>query len=198
MTFDEIKTEVRARGYDYVTPSRIDLWIKQTYEWVCGLEPWPFLETSITGPAPFTLTDLSQILSVGDTQGPIRGEDIRDILDRDPTLAAVGTPPVNWYLDGNTINVWPASSENIAVRYIRTPPAPVPNVEPLVPAAYQEIIVDGAVLRGLKDNDEYDTAAGLQNVIDMNVAGMKEALLVRDYQGPQSQIQTGYAQDYSA
>jgi hypothetical protein len=198
MTLAEIRAEVRARGYDYLPDSRIDLWIQQTYLWVCSLYPWPFLETTASGPAPLTITDLSQILHVSDGTQILDGRDQRDILDHDPGLTVAGTPAA-WYLEGEDIHIWPADpATEIRVRYIREPAELVDNTSPLFPAAYHEILVDGAVLRGLKDNDEYDAASSLQGVLDMAVDGMKEAMLQRNYQNPTVMIQSRDVDDYGA
>lgn len=198
MNLAQIRTEVQARGYDYVATSRIDLWIGQTYEWVCGQQAWPFLEATATGTAPLDIPDLSQVLFVGAGDTVLEGADLRDILDADPSLAATGTPG-NWYLDLNTVKVWPADAAAVlTVRYVRKPPALTDVTEPLLPSAYHEILVDGAVLRGLKDNDEYDTASALQNVIDLQVEGMKDAVLQRNYQNPTIQVQSGSPSDYRA
>jgi hypothetical protein len=199
MTFAEIRSEVQNRGYHYVTNARIDKWIRQAYIWVCSQQPWPFLEAEVSGTSPLTISDLSQVLYVTDTDNgtALHGVDLRDIRDKDPALTATGSP-VNWYLKNNQINVWPANGGNIWVRYIQKPAVLAENTEPLIPEEYQEVIVDGAVLRGLKDNDEYDTAAALQNVIDGQVGIMVDALLTRNYMNPQMITQSGGSDDYSA
>lgn len=199
MNLQEIREEVRARGYDYVPDSRIDRWIKMVYESVCSLEPWPFLESEVTGSAPLTVHDLSQILYVAHEDITLRGTDLRDIRDSDPALDDVGKPS-NWYLEGNTVKVWPVSTDQIWVRYIRKPPALSSNSSvPLFPEAYHDsILVDGAVIKGLKDNDEYDQAAGLQNLYDAAVQAMRDALIVRNYQNPFQIVQTRHPDDYIA
>jgi hypothetical protein len=199
MTFKEIREEVQDRGYQYVTTARVDKWVRQAYIWVCSQQPWPFLEAEETGASPLTIADLSQVLYVTDTDNNValHGLDLRDIRDKDPGLTSTGNP-VNWYLKNNEVNVWPASAGNIWVRYIQKPAVLAENAEPLVPEEYQEVIVDGAVLRGLKDNDEYDTAAALQTVIDGQVGIMVDALLSRNYMNPQNIVQSGGADDYIA
>ena len=198
MNLEEIRTEVQGRGYHYLPTPRIDLWIKQSYEWVCSLYPWPFLEATTTGVAPLNVPDLSQILYVSGPDVGLEGADLRDILDADPALTETGQP-TNWYLDGNTIKIWPAKEgTTIAVRYIRSPPALGDSDSPLLPSAYHEILVDGTVMRGLKDNDEYDTAQALQAVIDLQVEGMKNSTLNRNYQNPTSLVQSGDPEDYGA
>jgi hypothetical protein len=198
MNLEQIRAEVQDRGYNYLPTSRIDLWIKQTYEWVCSVQPWPFLEATIAGAAPLDIPDLSQILYVAGPNTGLDGADLRDILDADPALTETGTA-TNWYLEGNTVKIWPAEAGvAISVRYIKQPPALTDLDSPLLPSAYHEILVDGAVLRGLKDNDEYDTAQALQAVIDMQVEGMKVAILNRNYQNPTSLVQSGDPEDYGA
>lgn len=197
MTFQEIRAEVAARGYQYVTEERLNGWIKQAYEWVCAQEPWPFLETETTGAAPLTLSDLSQVLFVGHENNILRGTDLRDIRDLDPSLTAPGDPS-RWYLDGNTIKVWPNGTPTIYVRYIRKPPAYTDVDEPLIPSAYQEVLIDGAVMRGLKDNDEYEQAAGLQGMVDGQIQAMRDGILNRNYQNPNQVVQSGLPDDYIA
>lgn len=198
MNLAEIRTEVQGRGYHYLPTSRLDLWIRQTYEWVCSLYPWPFLETTATGAAPLTIPDLSQILYVSSSSHGLDGADLRDILDADPGLTETGTA-TNWYLDGNTVKIWPSEAgTTLAVRYLKSPPVLTDTDSPLLPSAYHEILIDGTVMRGLKDNDEYDTAQALQAVIDLQVEGMKNAILHRNYQNPTSLVQSGDPEDYGA
>lgn len=199
MNLGEIRREVQSRGYDYVSVSRLDAWIKQVYEEVCSLEPWPFLETEISGAAPLTVHDLSQVLYVSFGDRTLRGTDLRDIRDRDPGLDNTGIPS-NWYLSGNEIRIWPIAAEQIWVRYIRKPPALTnDSSEPLIPVAYHDsILVDGAVVKGLKDNDEYDQAAGLKTLYDAAIQSMRDALLVRNYQNPFQIAQTRHPDDYIA
>jgi hypothetical protein len=197
MTFEEIRAEVSARGYQYVTEARLNTWIRQAYEWVCAQEPWPFLETETTAAAPLTLSDLSQVLFVSHEDNILRGTDLRDIRDLDPSLTETGDPS-RWYLDGDTIKVWPTGTPTIYVRYIRKPPAYADNAEPLIPSAYQEVLIDGAVVRGLKDNDEYEQAAGLQGIVDNHIQAMRDGILSRNYQNPQTVVQSGLPDDYIA
>lgn len=198
MNLGEIRAEVESRGYDYVSDSRLNLWIKQGYRWVCSLEPWPFLETTISGQAPLTVADLSQLLHVSSEDRVLRGADYRDIKDRDPNLDDVGTPEF-WYLTGDTINTWPTSSEVLEVRYVRKPAELSSDSDvPLIPEAHHPILVDYAVMAGLKDNDEYEQAQGLRAVIDAQVQDLRDQIMVRNYQNPQTLVQSGLPDDYIA
>lgn len=198
MTRGEIRAEVESRGYDYVSDSRLNLWIKQAYQYVCALEPWWFLETSASGQAPLALSDLSQVLYVAYGDVSLRGADWRDIRDLDPGLDDTGTP-VMWYLEGQTIKTWPDSTESLNVRYIREPPAlDTDGDSPLIPEAYHPILVDLVVIHGLKDNDEYEQAQGLQAVVDRSVQDMRDQEMVRNYQNPTQIVQTRHPDDYIA
>ena len=198
MTLAEIRAEVESRGYDYVSDSRLNLWIKQGYRWVCALEPWPFLETTVTGAAPLNISDLSQVLHVSYDDEVLRGADYRDIRDMDPNLDDTGDP-VMWYLEGDTIKTWPDSTETLTVRYVRKPPElSSDSSTPLLPDAHHPLLVDYAVMAGLKDNDEYDQAQGLRAVIDAQVQDLRDQILVRNYQNPQQIVQTRHPDDYIA
>lgn len=196
MNLGQIRAEVQARGYDYVAAARINDWIKQSYRLVCAMEPWSFLESEVTGAAPLTITDLSQVLYVVSGAQTLRAMDYRDIRDQDPGLDDVGDP-VSWYLKNNEINVWPTSNNEVWVRYLRTPPAlSNDSATPLIPDAFQEILIDMAVVRGLKDNDEYEQASNLQVLVDGSIQAMKDALIVRNYQNPTQIVQSRPNEDY--
>lgn len=198
MNLGEIRAEVESRGYDYVSDSRLNLWIKQGYRYICALEPWPFLETSVSGQAPLTVADLSQILHVSTGDETLRGADYRDIRDLDPGLDDTGTP-VMWYLTGDTINTWPTSTEVLEVRYIRKPAELTSDSsEPLIPEAHHPVLVDYAVMSGLKDNDEYEQAQGLRAVVEAQIQDLRDQIMVRNYQNPTQIVQTRHPDDYIA
>ena len=198
MNLGAIRAEVESRGYDYVSDNRLNLWIRQGYRWICSLEPWPFLETSVSAQAPLTIADLSQILHVSTGDETLRGADYRDIRDLDPGLDDTGTP-VMWYLTGDTINTWPTSTEVLEVRYIRKPPELSSDTdEPLIPEAHHPVLVDYGVMAGLKDNDEYEQAQGLRAVIDAQVQDLRDQIMVRNYQNPTQIVQTRHPDDYIA
>lgn len=198
MNLGAIRAEVQSRGYQYVSDNRLNLWIRQGYRWICSLEPWPFLETSVSGQAPLTVADLSQILHVSVGNETLRGADYRDIRDLDPALDDTGTP-VMWYLTGNTINTWPTSTEILEVRYVRKPADLFSDTdEPLLPEAHHPVLVDYGVMAGLKDNDEYEQAQGLRAVIDAQIQDLRDQIMVRNYQNPTQIVQTRHPDDYIA
>lgn len=189
MILEELNEEVRQRGYHYVATGRIDQWINRAYLEICGRQPWPFLETVTTGPAPVNLPGLLSILYVTSNGVEVEGGDVRDLLDRDPDLAEVGDPRY-WYLTGENLNVWPDYTGDLTVRHASLPVKLTAGTSPLFPEQYHEMLIDGAVVRGLKDNDEYDQAAGLQQIIDARVQNMIDTLIARNAQGPASMVRT--------
>ena len=198
MNRGEIRAEVQARGYDYVGDSRLNLWIDQAYQYVCALEPWWFLEASVSGAAPLTIADLSQVLHVSYEDEVLRGTDYRDVRDMDPALDDTGKPEM-WYLEDNTIHTWPTSSETIAVRYIQKPTSLSSDSSvPLIPLAHHPVLVDLAVISGLKDNDEYDQAQGLRAVVEAQIQDLRDQVMVRNYQNPTQIVQTRHPDDYIA
>lgn len=189
MKRSEIIQEARDRGYHYVSQSRLDLWAQQSYDEICSREAWPFLRTVATGTAPLALEDLRQVRYVNTGTDTVDGKDLRDILDLGPDLDRSGDPEY-WYVENGVLHVWPTTEEEITVRYQRRPPLWGAESEPLIPLEYQELIIDGIVLRGLKDNDEYEAAASLQAVIDGRVEDMKQALIRTNLQNPDTLVQT--------
>lgn len=196
MTWDEAYSEVINRGYHYLPQSRIESFVWLAFVELCGEESWPFLEAQASGPAPLDIDDLSQVLYVSTENRTLTGKDLRDILDLDPSLGSEGDPQ-HWYLYKNTVKVWPASTGDIMVHYVQTPPPAVSVQEIPVPQAYQQILIEGGVMRALKDNDEYDTAAGIQQQIDSMTSDMAAALLHRNFQNPDQITQTRPAEDYT-
>jgi hypothetical protein len=187
MNLGTMRTEVKARGYDYVPDSRINQWLNWALLEICRYMPWPFLETSVTGASPLTITDLGSILSVVGSLSdvPLQAVDRRQVLISDDDLNETGNPAFFW-LEGNTLNVWPGSStDTVTVQYIRVHYQLAVDIDtPLVPADYHELIVDGAVLRAQKDNDNYDSYQVSRQVWQSELDLMVQSIMGRDLSGP--------------
>lgn len=197
-TLLSMRTEVKARGADYVPDARIDAWLNEAYYEICDWMPWPFLETEITGASPLTITDLGQVLSVVNSLAdyPLDYRDRRLVIHTDDDLSELGTPS-EWWIDVNTIYVWPGSAtDTVTVRYIKTPTLLSASGDtPVLPTRWHFLITDGAVLRSLIDNDEYDAHDRLlaiwqrrldlmvQSVMDRNLAGGTSMIIAehKDY-----------------
>ena len=187
MTRAELITEFKRRGYDHIEDARCLLWVEQAYQEVCEERNWPFLEDTDTGTMPMTISDLRQILSVVDTTNDyvLSWEDRANVLRRDPDLNDTGSGYVYW-LDNNVVTVHPGdTTSTYSVRFLKVPAAlSSDSSEPLIPTRFQDLIIDGAVYRALKDNDEYDNAASLRQIWEAGVQKMADSLLVRQYDTP--------------
>ena len=201
MDLQAIRDEVKARGFDYLSSTRLDYFINRAYNSIAGRANWPFLQATASGTSPLTISDLRQVLSVkGNTVGMIRGEDARNVLERDPNLEVVGTPE-RWTLPGeNTVTLWPASaSETITVRYLKVPASLSASTDtPIIPARFHYALVDGAVLFALRDDDEHGQAMELRASWEADIREMKGALLDRNLYNPSSIIRTRGVDDYGA
>lgn len=187
MTLAELRTEFYARGFDFDDATRTNRWLNQAYQELCEETAWPFLEVSASSTAPLSLTDVRTILSVSDTtQGiTLDGMDRRDVVDYDPDLNETGNP-THWFLDDNTLRVYPLNTTNtITVRYVEVPDAMAADGDsPDIPERYQDLIVDGAVIRAYKDTDEIDAAVALREMWDQGVYRMRRSMMDRNLQNP--------------
>jgi len=187
MTLAELRAEVYARGFDYEGDTdRIDRWINQAYQELCEETAWPFLEASTSGTAPVTITDVRTVQSVSNTTTgrTLDGLARRDVVDVDPEVDDAGSP-THFYLDAQVLRVFPLNTtDTISVRYLKIPTALASDSDtPIVPTRYQDLIVDGAVIRAYKDDDEMEAAGILRQVWAEGVQRMRKGQLDRDYSG---------------
>lgn len=187
MNLGSMRTEVQARGYEYLSTTRANQFLNWAYKEVARYMPWPFLETSATGASPLTITDLGSILSVTGSLSdvPLARADRRQILIGDDDLSEIGTPALYW-MENLTVNVWPSSAtDTVTVQYIKVPPDMAIDADvPVIPADYHELIVDGAVLRAQKDNDNYDSYQITRQIWQSELDLMVQAIMGRDLSGP--------------
>lgn len=199
MDFSTLQTEVFSRGFDYLDDSgtglaRVKRWLNQAYLEICEAYSWPFLDTTTSGTAPLTISDLRQVLYVLDTSNDrqLQGVDVRHIADIDSDVSTTGTPQWYW-LDGlTTVKVYPTNTSNtLSVRYLKTPVELSANGdEPVIPARFQDLIVDLAVLKGMKDSDNYEAVGILRAEVDRGVQVMANNLLERMLDAPDFIVQS--------
>lgn len=182
MTGQDIITEVKARGFDYVSDTRILTWANRQYHRINDSEAWDFLEAETTGTAPLTISDLRAVLSVISTTSEVvvEWDDIRTIREYDPDLTSTGTPEW-WYLDDGAITTYPESSDTLSVRYIKTAADITTGTEPIWPDRYHYILVDLSVLEAYKDSDNFDSFNALRPLVEEDLAVMRSTLLVPNY-----------------
>lgn len=189
-TFATLKTELAARGYDYLDSTRAGRFINIAYNTVCEEYPFPFIEKEITAQTPpVTISDLREILYVADaTSGQeLYGTDQREISAYDPGRTNTGTG-TQWSLANGVLSVYPTdSSARLTIRYIRVPDELSADTdEPLVPQRYRNLITDYAVYLALKDNDEYDAALSAKQLWDYEMGRMVTHLSGQNLQNPSS------------
>lgn len=194
MTLAQIRAEVQARGFDYVTNARVDTWINRSYQRINDREAWQFLEATATGAAPLTIASVRAVLSVIDTvtERVLEYDDERTIRERDPSLSRTANPD-SWYLDGTQIKVFPLSTNNLNVRHLAFPATLTLDADtPIWPARYHYILVDAAVAQGYKDSDNMETFAIAQEDVNQQVFEMATALLIPNFDTPASIAPSGF------
>ncbi len=199
MNLAEMRDELEQRGYSFIVdlPDRANRWINQAYQEVCEAEDWPFCEATTTGTAPLTISDLRQILYVVDSTNdlPLLGSDQRTIQQKDPDLTQTGSP-CNFYLTGSTtLAVWPPdTSVSLTVRYLKVPAELDDDAdEPIIPERFQELIIDGAVIKALKDTDRLGNAQALKQMWSESLYAMKLSLMDRNRFNQQAILDTSPA-----
>jgi hypothetical protein len=179
MNLGQIRAEVQARGYDYLSTARCTTLINIAVNEICSYMPWPFMETSV-GPSasPLTITDLGWVLSVVDSLQDVSlsRDDRRRTLTDDADLSDTGTPQVYW-LEGNT--------DTITVRYVKTPVDLSSDADvPLIPTGFHDLIVHGTVLQAQLDNDMLQSYQMTRQVWQTRIDQMVQAIMGRDLAGP--------------
>lgn len=199
MNFAQLQQDVFDSGLSYLNDAgngllRVQRWINQAYLEVAGLDSWPFLETDLTTVAPVTISDLSEVLVVLDTDNDVQLEradyaSISTLYD-DPTATGL---PWYWYQSGNTLSVYPVSTAALQVRYIRTPTELASSGDtPVIPAEFHDLIVLGAWRRGLLDDSDAGDFNAVKAEWNERVQMMREKYLPRFG----SQLITYSAQDW--
>lgn len=181
-TLATLRQELYDRGFDYLSTTRARYFLNRSYLRACERYPWPFLETSTTGTAPLTISDIRAVLSVTDQTigSPLSFRDSRTVREEDPTLAATGNPDF-WYLSGGTtITVYPPNTTNtLLVGYIQVPDELTADADvPLIPSRFQYLIVDGACWYAYRDSDNSEMADSAFQSYDDAIEEMAESLMV--------------------
>jgi hypothetical protein len=198
VTRAELVQECIDRGYDYVKTSRIQGFVQRAYEEICSRYAWDFLEAPLEeDEAPLEIADLAAILFVTDTVSKVRlrGVTASWLANFYSDLTESGAAQF-WYLDGNTLRVFPVSTNKIGGRYKKKPPTMADGDEPLIPSEWQYLIVDRAIVDCLKDDDEYDNARALLGDVNAGIERMASALLHRNRQNSPSLVRSGGPWDY--
>lgn len=204
MNFGELVQETAARGFSDLLDggtqeTRLKRWVNDSHREICDEEDWPFLEATKEGTAPLEIEDLGHVLSASNitTELILEPLDRRRVVDGDPDLDETGSSRY-WYREGMTsIKVWPAdTSSTFVVRYIKAVELSEEKDEPLMPSVYHNLIVDGAVVRCLKNRHNYEAAQFVRQEWERGMNQMRHALLKANHDRPKRIIRTGLEGDY--
>ncbi|HEX6456232.1 MAG TPA: hypothetical protein VF009_06900 [Solirubrobacterales bacterium] len=205
MTFKELYEEAAERGFNDLLRSeaqkaRLKRWVNQAIREIIDIAPWPFLETVIEGSAPLLAENLGHVLSVTNrtTETVLTFSDRRLVVGRDPALDNTGVAE-QWYLEGgNTIHTYPLdSSANLRVRYVQAPvELKADDERTIIPFAYQDLIIDGTVIRAYKNRDEFEAAQFTRQEWERGIKGLTHALLKPNYDNEKTIVRTGAPADY--
>ncbi len=198
MNYEELTNEVIARGYDYLSKSRVETFVQRSYQKLEAKYVWPWREATKEGIPPFEIQDLRDVLSVSNVpqERPLFGQTRQWLVERFTNLEETGEP-LWWFLDNLTLRVFPVTTtENISVRYAKKPEVLTAKLEPAMPSEWHGLIVDLAVVECLKDNDAYEEARELKETVQADLQEMIGAELQRDLQRPQSMVRTGWPGSY--
>lgn len=183
LDFTALQTELYARGFNYLNDAgagttRAKRWINEAMHEINDQEDWLFLQTTSTGTAPLTISDLDTVLSVYDStqQRSLGRESAGDLVDRFGDLTTTGTP-LFYYVTSNTLNVYPANTtDSLSVRYfkVQTDLSSGSDV-PLMPDRYRQAIVEFAAAKAYIDSDNPDMAMVCRQVGQAIVDRMKQS-----------------------
>lgn len=192
-TLSAMQTEVFARGFSYLNDgstgtARVTRWLNDAMHEIDSRADWPYLNTTVTGTAPLTITDLNTVESVTavDLLMTLAPADRRDLRDWYADLTITGTPR-NWYLTGgNVINVFPANTGiTLTVDYWRNAPdLAAAGDTPLMPDQYRMAIVEYACAKAHLDAVNEASAQSCRQAGDQLVAQMMVNLLDFQHQSP--------------
>lgn len=189
MNFAALKTELKARGFDYLSDTRAGQYINWANQELDDTELWPYRLVTVSGSGGnlSTVPQGGVIRSVkaqlGDTFSWLREIDRNELMEAVDAQAATG-PPVYWFDEGpNTgnrvISSYPATtSVTLYVDYF----APASTMSggtdsPASPARFHRLIVDLAVERAYRDSDNFQAANALRGAIERDLQVMRNALL---------------------
>lgn len=184
MTFAELKTELYARGTDYLSEdaagvTRAERWLNQGYREICAVQPWVFLEATVTGSAAGTglsIPDLRRIVYIKHvaTGMPLRPVQMRELVNDSVDLDYAGDPQFYYFTSDVLIKTVPTNSDSIEVRYIKRVAPMTGTDSPLFDEEYHNLIVDKAMVRAYIDGDNYEAAAALKAEIGETINAMRE------------------------
>lgn len=137
---------------------------------------WPFLVASASGTTPLVIADLRRIQNAwygATSENPLQVVSQAELLEDGLDLSDTGTP-IYIYSTPTGLNVYPTTTGNISVIYIKRVNPLTGTDTPIFDEEYHPLIVDKAMIRAYIDGDNYEAAAALKAILDENLAAMTE------------------------
>lgn len=181
LTFLGLQTEFYARGMDYLNDTgagqtRAKRWLNDAYHSINELGDWPYLEATVSGTSPLTISDLRSVDTVVDTtnQRVLQQRSGSELQTWDANMTTQTGAPTDYYVAaGNIITPYPGNAVTLLVRYWKVAPDMSADSDtPLIPDRFRYAIVDYAVASALRD-DESPDAVVAQAAGDLTVAKMR-------------------------
>lgn len=180
-TLLQLRTEFLRRGFDYFPADRANLYVNTAYQELCGMELWPFLENTTTGPPPLTVPDLGTLRTVKDTVTgqPLQACDLRDLVEQWVDVTQTGSP-WGYYLEQGKLKTFPVGG-TLEVRYYLVPANLAGDTDQaVVPDRHCMLIVNIAVRLALLDDNDAGDQQAVQAEITAGLDRMRQDLLWPD------------------
>lgn len=193
-TFQTLKAEVVARGFDYLPDARVARFVNDANHRINDLETWQYLQASASGAAPLTVSDLGRVWSVYELAGkrPLTYLDERDLRDAFTDLTTTGSPEWFYLTGGTVVNVFPVTSVSITVRYLKVQTDMSANGDvPLMPDRFRPAIVAYACAAAYRDVSNSEQAAVCEQEGDMVVRRMLEWNVLLPGMGGEQRVTQG-------
>ncbi len=182
-----LRTELKERGFDYLSAARADRYVDLAYQELCEEFEWPFLETTNSATAPQTISGLLTVISVTNSTNETKllPLDRRTVIDFDPSLNDTGTAAYYYITAGNIVNVHPANtSDTFLTRYYQIPDELDGTDTILVPSRYRYLIIEAAARHAYQDSDNPELAGMCRNEYNTGLLKMQQTLHVQQVDRP--------------
>ena len=192
VNLSEAQAELAARGFDYLSASRMTLMLNDALQEIEDYWEWPWLRKVVSGPTPLQVSDLKTVLKVTDSSG----NEVTGISDYDDFDTALTGTPTNWWIDDTsgtpTFVAYPTGSLTLTVRYERdNTTLSAPTDSPDIPSRYARVWMDLAVALAYEDSDNFAAAAQIRNRATQRLNTLVERYETRDMQSaPQRLVKT--------
>ena len=183
MNLGEARSELQARGFDYLPAGRQNLMLNDALQELEDFWEWPWLTKTVTGATPLQISDLKAVLKVQDSNN----NELTGMDDADPFSTTDTGTPTNWWIDDTsgtpTLVAYPVGSATLTVRYERdNTTLSADSDSPDIPSRYNRIWIDLAVALGYEDSDNFAAAAQIRNRAQQRLTKLVERYETRDRQ----------------